>query len=166
MRCRSLKTFVTLSPIPGLARWMRGEGLQAATAPRRCAPLAAHYLLTAKRPEWHAAGPGGAVSSGERRIGIQTCMPGPTPRPAGCAQSGGVMVNYLYDLARVTENHEAFAARGAGRRRARDFQTGRSARARRTPEDRPMPNPLYRHLVRTPCRTGHTVPASAGWQRR
>jgi malonyl-CoA decarboxylase len=27
----------------------------------------------------------------------------------GLAQSGGAMVNYLYDLARITENHEAFA---------------------------------------------------------
>jgi malonyl-CoA decarboxylase len=30
----------------------------------------------------------------------------------GIAQSHGVMVNYLYDLAAIEQNHEAFAQRG------------------------------------------------------
>ena len=30
----------------------------------------------------------------------------------GMAQSSGVMVNYLYDLAKVSQNHERFAASG------------------------------------------------------
>ena len=30
----------------------------------------------------------------------------------GKEQSAGIMVNYLYDLARIEENHEAFFDRG------------------------------------------------------
>ncbi|MGD8360441.1 MAG: MCD, Malonyl-CoA decarboxylase MCD, partial [Gemmatimonadota bacterium] len=32
--------------------------------------------------------------------------------PRGMAQSAGIMVNYLYDIRRIEENHEAYRGRG------------------------------------------------------
>ncbi|MGL4289076.1 MAG: malonyl-CoA decarboxylase domain-containing protein [Phreatobacter sp.] len=39
--------------------------------------------------------------------------PGADLSPSGLKQSHGVMVNYLYDLPRIEENHEAYAERRA-----------------------------------------------------
>ncbi len=45
-----LKTFVTLSPIPGLTKWLSAEGIAFQDAdPKLLRTLAAHYLLSARR---------------------------------------------------------------------------------------------------------------------
>lgn len=102
-----VKTFVTLSPIPGFGRWLQAENLTAET-PDEHRQLAAHYLLRAKRP---GGGPRDAVAGFHLRNGalVQNVHAGADLSDRGMAQSRGVMVNYLYDLERITENHEAFA---------------------------------------------------------
>ncbi|MFK7753623.1 MAG: malonyl-CoA decarboxylase [Sedimentitalea sp.] len=105
-----LKTFVTLSPIPGLVAWLEDMGApyDASDADQMQA-LAARYLLHAKgkdgRPRDPVArfhlGNGAMVHAVHARADISD---------KGQAQSGGTMVNYLYDLDKVSEYHEGFAS--------------------------------------------------------
>ena len=64
--------------------------------------------MRAKRP---GGGPRDAVAGFHLRNGalVQNVHAGADLSDRGMAQSRGVMVNYLYDLERITENHEAFA---------------------------------------------------------
>ncbi len=102
-----LQTFVTLSPIPGLARWMAEAGLQSTSvdALRR---LAAHYLVHAKRPNGTPLDPVARfhLKNGASVLNVHA---GADTSARGVEQSHGAMVNYHYDLKRVTENHELFA---------------------------------------------------------
>lgn len=107
----SLNTFVTLSPIPGLTRWLSSEGIAHDPVDTdMMRPLAAHYLLNAK-------GRGGLphdpvarfhLGNGARIHAIHAHA---DTSAKGVEQSGSVMVNYLYDLASVEANHESFATR-------------------------------------------------------
>ncbi|MEO0637509.1 MAG: malonyl-CoA decarboxylase family protein [Pseudomonadota bacterium] len=107
----NLKRFVTLSPLPGFANWLAardeqpgiGEALQA---------QAAHYLAVEKRKNGQ---PADAVArfhlaNGAELHAVHTQA---DTSQNGMSQSHGVMVNYLYDLARVEANQEAFAAEGS-----------------------------------------------------
>ncbi len=120
-----LKTFVTLSPLPRFARWLRDEGLgadllAAAEADDRARlagqveaarTLAAHYLTAAKR---HGTLPYDPVARFHLNNGamVHDVHALADLSPNGLAQSCGVMVNYLYDQTRIEANHEAFADRG------------------------------------------------------
>ncbi|EPX75896.1 malonyl-CoA decarboxylase [Salipiger mucosus] len=107
-----LKTFVTLSPIPGLVRWLEAQGIAYDPADRKAMQaLAARYLLHAKRDDGTPRDPVARfhLSNGAR---VQAVHAGADTSRNGMAQSGGTMVNYLYDLSRVTQNHERFATRG------------------------------------------------------
>ncbi len=104
-----ITTFVTLSPIPGLMKWLTEKGLaDRKDDPETLRALATHYLLEAKLAGGLPRDPvarfhlnnGASVHEVHARADLS---------PNGLAQSGGVMVNYLYDLRRITENHEAFA---------------------------------------------------------
>ena len=105
-----LKTFVTLSPIPGLRRWLErqdehplpGDG-------ERIRYLAARYLLTATRPDGLPLDPVARFHLGNGAI-VQQVHAGADTSAKGRAQSAGAMVNYLYDLAKVSQNHEKYAA--------------------------------------------------------
>ncbi len=134
-----LKTFVTLSPVPGFAPWLKSEmALQAKSsfddAERKAlaevvAPgwagfgekpgkarealqaAAAAYFLAAKTS---SGKPVDAVArfhlgNGARleRINVDGDL-----SAKGVAQAAGLMVNYLYDLAQIETNHEAFANGG------------------------------------------------------
>ncbi|HEU0222070.1 MAG TPA: malonyl-CoA decarboxylase [Paracoccaceae bacterium] len=132
-----LKTFVTLSPVPGFRGWaeeVAGRGEEGLLAPAECqavaelrekgadwaaiaareellAPLAARYLLEARRPR------GGPVDSVARfHLGngarLERINTGADRSARGIRSSWGVMVNYLYDLDRIERNHEAFANGG------------------------------------------------------
>ncbi|WP_323765987.1 malonyl-CoA decarboxylase [Marinovum sp.] len=104
-----LKTFVTLSPIPGLTRWLTQEGIDAAAAPpERIKALAAHYLLKAKSRGGVPFDPVARFHLGNGAL-VHAVHAEADTSDKGRAQSGGVMVNYLYDLARVEQNHEVFA---------------------------------------------------------
>jgi len=134
-----LDTFVTLSPVPDLSRWLGGEAkrdpdLPAARAldlfrsdgwrdePKREAdlkalllPLAASYFVDARRPNKQGIGqppdPVARFHLGNGASLLDIHWMGDTS-DKGLAQSFGVMVNYLYDLDKIEEQHEAYAAGG------------------------------------------------------
>ncbi|MBK0399152.1 malonyl-CoA decarboxylase [Limibaculum sp. M0105] len=106
----SVETFVTLSPVPGLRGWSVREGIEEPSGDA-LGPLAARYLVEAKRP---GGAPVDAVArfhlgNGARleRINLDADR-----SERGQSQGWGVMVNYLYDLRDIEKNHEAFAESG------------------------------------------------------
>lgn len=109
-----LKTYVTLSPIPGLARWLDGQGRaltpEAPPADSALQSLAAHYLTEARRPDGLPVDPVARFHLGNGAQ-IHAVHAGADLSDKGLAQSGGAMVNYLYDLDRISQNTEAFVAR-------------------------------------------------------
>ena len=128
-----LETFVTLSPVPNFARWLREEAerdpdLPAARAvalfeagqwredPKRegevkalLVPLAAHYFLNAKRRDGQPQDPVARFHLGNGASLLDIHWMGDSSAK-GMAQSFGIMVNYEYDLDRIEEYHEAYAA--------------------------------------------------------
>jgi malonyl-CoA decarboxylase len=125
-----LKTFTTLSPIPGFARWLASNDAELATALRGAALLAlpekdrlrkrlmtgaAQYLARGLTPrvEGAASRPLDPVarfhlSNGARveRINWAADL-----SPKGVSQSFGLMVNYLYDLKSLDKNRTQLAKR-------------------------------------------------------
>ncbi|WP_099827270.1 malonyl-CoA decarboxylase [Oceaniglobus indicus] len=101
-----LKTFVTLSPVPGLMRWI-GDG----DRPADLRPLAAHYLLDAKRDDGQPLDPVARFHLGNG-ASVHRLHADADTSPRGQRQSGGVMVNYAYDPAKISQNHEGFAKSG------------------------------------------------------
>lgn len=103
-----LETFVTLSPIPGFAAWLKAEGI-APEGEDQLRPLAAHYLTRAKREDGMPLDPVARFHLGNgaqvHRLHAEADL-----SKNGQRQSHGVMVNYLYDLARVAQNHERFSS--------------------------------------------------------
>src|SRR5271165_3961359 len=130
-----IETFVTLSPVPGFRAWldaaedpaiapMKSAALElsaeenwpsardvAARLRAALAPLAAHYLLKARRPDGRVMDPVARFHLGNgaslERIDWEGDL-----SPKGLAESYGIMVNYRYDLDEIERNHEAFANRG------------------------------------------------------
>ncbi|MEM9440526.1 MAG: malonyl-CoA decarboxylase [Pseudomonadota bacterium] len=105
-----LKTLVTLSPIPGLVRWLQGERIEYDPGDKDLMrQLAALYLLKAKHD---AGGPFDPVARFHLGNGaeIHKVHAGADISERGLAQAGGAMVNYLYNLSNVAQNHERFAA--------------------------------------------------------
>ena len=104
-----IKTFVTLSPIPGLVKWLQETNqFDVASDPQKLVPLAAHYLLEAK----HRNGqPRDAVARFHLNNGafVEAVHADADISANGLAQSCGVMVNYRYDLTKISANHEAYA---------------------------------------------------------
>ena len=75
-------------------------------------PLAAHYLLKARRPDGrviYLVALGFHLGNGAslERIDWEGDL-----SPKGLAEFYGIMVNYRYDLDEIERNHEAFANRG------------------------------------------------------
>lgn len=126
----TLKTFVTLSPVPELRRWATTsetltepqiaardllEEADLATEPEAhreaLATLAAQYLVEARSPRGGPVDPVARFHLGNgaqlERINVAADL-----SPRGLASSWGVMVNYLYDLRKIEVNHEAFANDG------------------------------------------------------
>ena len=126
-----LSTFVTLSPVPGLALWLKeqaeaepgGDAAEtmsmlerpdwdakdavAAARPRVLA-LAARYLVDAKAPDGKPRDPVARFHLGNGAELAAIHWPGDTS-PNGVEKGAGVMVNYRYRLDRIEANHEAFA---------------------------------------------------------
>jgi malonyl-CoA decarboxylase len=127
-----LETFVTLSPVPGLRFWTKAaddvpgsneeremlaaldewnwsDNPVAAEHVRRVLePLAAHYFLKVKTPDGRAIDPVARfhLGNGARLERINWLG---DRSPKGLRESAGIMVNYLYDLDEIEENHEAYA---------------------------------------------------------
>lgn len=104
----SLRTFVTLSPIPGLNKWLEKSGLDAAHN-RQEQALAAHYLLEAKRADGRPVDPVARFHLGNGAA-VHAVHANADTSKNGLRQSGGAMVNYLYDLSQITANHEQFVS--------------------------------------------------------
>jgi len=108
----SLKTFVTLSPIPGLRKWLDQQGVSVEQEDTdRLRQLAARYLVAAQRADGLPLDPVARFHLGNGAE-IHAIRAGADLSPKGQRQSAGVMVNYLYDLAKVARNHERYSASG------------------------------------------------------
>lgn len=107
---KGLKSFVTLSPIPLLTKWAAEEGIELPQDPEARRALAAHYLLNAKGRGDAPFDPVARFHLGNGAL-VHAVHADADASDNGQAQSGGVMVNYLYDLAQVAVNHENFATK-------------------------------------------------------
>ncbi|MFK7763615.1 MAG: malonyl-CoA decarboxylase [Roseobacter sp.] len=111
MALPQIKTFVTLSPIPGLMQWLeenaRDADLEDSTLMRR---HAAEYLLHAKRSDGFPRDPVARFHLGNGAR-VHAVHADADLSEKGQSQSGGTMVNYLYDVSKLMENQERYAAR-------------------------------------------------------
>lgn len=108
----NLKNFVTLSPVPGLTTWVAEQRIHHDPSDHdTMAKLAAYYLLEAKRPDGKPVDAVARFHLGNGAV-LHAVHAGADTSEKGIEQSGGAMVNYLYDLAKVSRNHEAFASKG------------------------------------------------------
>jgi malonyl-CoA decarboxylase len=109
----ALTTFVTLSPIPGLSKWGAEDGrsLPDMNNPEIARGTAAYYLLNAKAKDNQPFDPVARFHLGNGAM-IHAIHAGADISDKGMAQSGGAMVNYLYDLDQVGTNHELYVSTG------------------------------------------------------
>jgi len=123
-----LRTFATLSPIPGFRKWLTRAAAQGRFAEEgspgdfesrdwpsddfapRLLRLCARYLLHEKRGRQ----PLDPVARFHLRNGarLERLNWMADPSKSGLARSGGMMVNYVYDEAQVVSNHEAYVNEG------------------------------------------------------
>nr|WP_235971425.1 malonyl-CoA decarboxylase [Palleronia pontilimi] len=107
-----LKTFVTLSPIPGLRDWLSSEGIDPDAADEaHLRALAARYLTQARHSSGRALDPVARFHLGNG-ASVHRIHANADTSPKGRARSAGVMVNYLYDPVKISQNHERYAAQG------------------------------------------------------
>jgi malonyl-CoA decarboxylase len=102
-----LQTFATLSPVPGLARWLeREQPGQTVPAGDALRTVAAEYLVTARDKKGQVVDPVARfhLGNGARLEAVHADADLSTK---GLRQSHGVMVNYLYDLNEIEANHIA-----------------------------------------------------------
>lgn len=135
----ALRDFVTLSPVPGFMAWLRRERAarastwltdadrqaiaaidepgwaQAAAATRALRPVLsaalAEYLLRARDSKGRPIDPVARfhLHNGARLERVNWLG---DLSDKGVQQAAGFMVNYLYDVAQIERNHEAFAREG------------------------------------------------------
>ena len=116
----ALTTFVTLSPVPGLMRWLGREApdlaeqfaaddwpADADSLEPAFTAAALRYFTRSDRPDGWPNDPVARFHLGNGAI-LEQINYGADKSPKGLAQSGGLMVNYQYDLDVVEANHEAF----------------------------------------------------------
>ncbi|HQU68676.1 MAG TPA: malonyl-CoA decarboxylase [Albidovulum sp.] len=108
----NLKTFVTLSPVPGLAAWAKAEGLATPDDDDETCRLAARYLTKAKTASGTALDPVAHFHLGNG-ASLHAIHPRADLSPRAVRTALGVMVNYLYDSARIETNHQAYATKKA-----------------------------------------------------
>ena len=136
---RKVKTFATLSPVPGFRAWLdanleditvleggmkiaawleknRGPSTRRTLLPGEelrepLMQLCAHYLTRALRTDDRPIDPVARfhLRNGARLERINWAA---DISPRGIAQSAGIMVNYLYELDEVERNHEAYVNEG------------------------------------------------------
>jgi malonyl-CoA decarboxylase len=111
-----LRTFATLSPIPGFRRWLPAEfdNLDLSKVDfetkQRLLGLCARYLLNEKR----GVEPLDPVARFHLKNGarLDRLNWGADTSPSGIRQSAGLMANYVYDLEELERNHELYARSG------------------------------------------------------
>ena len=108
----NLKTFVTLSPIPGLSKWIEKNELQTISQDEtKLKQLAANYLLEAKQSNGGPIDPVAKFHLGNGAVIHQINIDADLSAK-GLFQSYGVMVNYLYDPLKISHNGELFSKEG------------------------------------------------------
>ncbi len=152
-----LTNFVTLSPVPGFARWLakERESLPAADqhallpldepgwfkdagvaedVRRVLLPQAARYFLEAKGPSGRPLDPVARFHLGNGAR-LERLNPAGDLSPKGLKEGHGLMVNYLYDLGDIEKNHEVYAEKGpvAASSAVRGFLPADKRRAGRFP---------------------------------
>jgi len=124
-----LKTFVTLSPVPGFRNWLQTADLSGliddslvdkvkspvgrvveSGVSEALMKLCAHYLVNEKSGEL-ALDPVARFHLGNGAR-LHKMHWGADLTPKGREQSAGIMVNYLYDLSKIELNHEAYFDEG------------------------------------------------------
>ncbi|MFV0336216.1 MAG: malonyl-CoA decarboxylase domain-containing protein [Tropicimonas sp.] len=142
-----LDTFVTLSPMPGLRRWLEaqegdkraGKLLAGKAGKAEAEALAARYLLEGQRADGFPLDAVARFHLGNGAI-VHNVHADADTSGNGMTQSCGLMVNYLYDSGQTEKNHEAFtgskkvvASRGMrARLRAERPAAGRQGKAARS----------------------------------
>lgn len=113
-----LETFVTLSPIPRLTRWLETRDddrarrvLAGEAGDDELRSVAADYLLNAKTATGEPYDPVARFHLGNGAQ-IHAVHTGADLSDNGMRQSCGVMVNYHYDLKLIEQNHERFVQSG------------------------------------------------------
>lgn len=105
------KTFITLSPLPVFNRWLEEQKMDAVDNEddESLKILAARYLCEAKDKDGYPRDPVAKfhLNNGAR---IHELHANADTSIKGRQQSAGIMVNYLYDLADVEQNHEDYAS--------------------------------------------------------
>ncbi|KAB7782473.1 MULTISPECIES: malonyl-CoA decarboxylase [Methylorubrum] len=135
----SLKTFVTLSPVPGFRTWLdrergadapqgltredvetlrllesddwRSDKAKCEAVRRAMLPAAAAYFLRAKNERGRPLDPVARFHLGNGARLERMNFLGDTSKK-GLKQSYGLMVNYLYDLSAIEKNHETYVNLG------------------------------------------------------
>ncbi|MEZ5735862.1 MAG: malonyl-CoA decarboxylase [Novosphingobium sp.] len=108
-----LKTFATLSPVPGFAKWLakeRGEGAKTPPA-KQLRQLAACYLTTARSSSGQVLDPVARFHLGNGAR-LEAVHADADLSANGRRQSHGVMVNYVYNLDEIEANHFALSELG------------------------------------------------------
>jgi malonyl-CoA decarboxylase len=120
LSCPNIDTFVTLSPIPLMARWLKAQDsddeltssaksvLEGSASDETVRAMAARYLLTAKRHDGLPYDPVARFHLGNGAE-IHDVHAGADSSDNGQKQSRGAMVNYLYNVDHTEKNHESFA---------------------------------------------------------
>ncbi|MEP5761374.1 MAG: malonyl-CoA decarboxylase [Litoreibacter sp.] len=115
-----IESFVTLSPIPGMNRWLANQTdnedhastaqavLDGNAVAEDIRMMAARYLLVAKRGDGLPLDPVARFHLGNGAE-VHDVHANADTSYNGMAQSSGTMVNYLYDLSQTDRNHEGFA---------------------------------------------------------
>ncbi len=127
----SIKTFVTLSPVPGFNRWLQSEDLENTaeldalkkeiaglsfadaadeTHQENIRKLAFNYLVLSKSRD-KPRDPVARFHLGNGAT-LHEVIAGADFSDNGMKLSLGTMVNYLYDLSSIESNHEQFALEG------------------------------------------------------
>ncbi|MBU2868219.1 malonyl-CoA decarboxylase [Pacificibacter marinus] len=122
LSCPNIDTFVTLSPIPLMTRWLAAPEsdddltssaksvLDDSASAETVRAMAARYLLTAKRGDGLPYDPVARFHLGNGAE-IHDVHAGADSSENGYKQSRGAMVNYLYNVDHTEKNHENFALR-------------------------------------------------------
>lgn len=133
-----IKHFMTLSPVPGLSRWVESElqstSIQSQHVDREALQLlddvskekllapdvgtqkmmlgaVAQYFCLAKRLNGLPVDPVARFHLGNG-ASLDRIIFGADLSPKGIAQSASIMVNYRYDLGEVENRHQAYVSRG------------------------------------------------------
>ncbi len=117
---KQLKTFVTISPIPGFVRWLQDSN-QMGVGDDALPALAAQYLIAEKRKDGTPIDPVARFHLSNGAEVYRLCA-GADPSTNGMDRSRGVMVNYRYDLEAVGRNLEDYA-------KSRTVKASRTVRA-------------------------------------